>query len=120
MKIEPNLHLWLDVALRARESVAPLNLRVRVQEARREAGLKQWPFNGLRHSYASYHLAQFKDAARLALEMGHTDTSMIFGHYRELVRTVEAARYWQIEPPLSLMPKIAHPSSLSRVSASLR
>jgi len=35
-------------------------------------------------AYASYHLAHFKDAARLALEMGHTDTSMIFGHYREL------------------------------------
>jgi hypothetical protein len=57
------------------------------------------------------------DAARLALEMGHTDTSMIFGHYRELVRADEAAKYWQIEPPLPLMSKIAHPSSPSRVSA---
>ncbi len=40
-----------------------------------------------------HHLAHFKDAARLALEMGHTDTSMIFGHYRELVRPDEAAKY---------------------------
>ena len=60
------------------------------------------------------------DAARLALEMGHKDTSMIFGHYRELVRADEAAKYWQIEPPLSLTPKIAHPSSPSRVYAPLR
>jgi hypothetical protein len=32
----------------------------------------------------------------------------------------EAARHWRIEPPLSLKSKIAHPSSPSRVSASLR
>lgn len=120
VKIEPNLRRWLEIAIRSRESVAPLNLRVRILETRKAAKLKKWPFNGLRHSYASYHLAHFKDAARLALEMGHTDTSMIFGHYRELVRTDEAARYWEIEPPLSLMSKIAHPSSPSRVSASLR
>jgi integrase len=120
VKIEPNLRRWLDVAVRVRESVAPLNLRVRLLETRKAARSKKWPFNGLRHSYASYHLAHFKDAARLALEMGHTDTSMIFGHYRELVRTEEAAGYWRIEPLLSLKSKIAHPSSPSRVAASLR
>ena len=91
VKIEPNLHRWLDDAQRAREAVAPLNLRTRLLEARKAAKLRRWPFNGLRHSFASYHLAHFKDAARLALEMGHTNTNMIFGHYRELVRTEEAA-----------------------------
>ena len=120
VKIEPNLRQWLEIAVRSREQVAPLNLRVRILETRKAAKLKKWPFNGLRHSYASYHLAHCKDAARLALEMGHTDTSMIFGHYRELVRADEAAKYWQIDPPLSLTSKFAHPSSPSRVSASLR
>ncbi len=120
IQIEWNLRRWLEVAPRERESIAPLNLRVRLLEARKAARLKHWPLNGLRHSYASYHLAHFKDAARLALEMGHTDTSMIFGHYRELVRTEEAARYWTIEPSPSLKSNIAHPSSPSRVSAPLR
>ena len=120
VKIEPNLRRWLDTAIRARESVAPLNIRVRMLEARKAANLEKWPFNGLRHSYASYHLAHFKDAARLALEMGHTDTSMIFGHYRELVRADEAAKYWKIEPHLSLTSKFAHPFSPSRICASLR
>ena len=49
----------------------------------------------------------FKDAARLALEMDHTDTSMIFGHYRELVRADQAAKYWPIEPPLFLSSEFA-------------
>jgi hypothetical protein len=34
----------------------------------------------------------------LALEIGHTDSGMIFNHYRELVRPKEAERYWNIRP----------------------
>lgn len=64
----------------------------------KSAGLRQWPQNGLRHSYGSYHLAKFQDAAKLALEMGHTTTKEIFAHYRELVRPEDAARYWAIAP----------------------
>jgi hypothetical protein len=30
--------------------------------------------------------------------MGHTDSGMIFEHYRELVRPDEAQRYWNIKP----------------------
>jgi hypothetical protein len=47
--------------------------------------LKPWPSKGLRHSFASNHLAHFHDAARLALELGHTDQEPLFRHYRELV-----------------------------------
>jgi len=43
---------------------------------------REWPDNAL-HSFASCHLAHFKDAAVLALETGHTDSGMIFDHYRE-------------------------------------
>jgi len=49
-------------------------------------------------SFASYHLAHFKDAVALALEMGHTDSGMIFEHYRELVKPKDAERYWSIRP----------------------
>jgi hypothetical protein len=52
----------------------------------------------LRHSFASYHLAHFRDAAKLALELGHTDQVLIFRHYRELVKPDEAAKYWNIRP----------------------
>jgi hypothetical protein len=43
-------------------------------------------------------LAHFRDAAALALEMGHTDADMIFSHYRQLGRPKEADRYWSITP----------------------
>src|SRR5262249_59596050 len=68
------------------------------EEVRKAAGIDQWPDNALRHSFASYHVAKFRDAKGLALEMGHTDSGMLFNHYRALVRPREAERYWNIRP----------------------
>ena len=56
-----------------------------------------WPHNGLRHSFASYRMAQRKNAAEVALEMGNSP-QMIFRHYRELVSPQDAAKWWAIEP----------------------
>jgi hypothetical protein len=66
--------------------------------SREAAGIDDWPDNALRHSFASYQLAHFKDAPALALEMGHTDSGLIFNHYRQLVGPKEAERYWNIRP----------------------
>jgi integrase len=59
---------------------------------------KPWPSNGLRHSFASYHLAHFRNAALLALELGHTNQEITFRHYRELVTPEAAKKYWNIRP----------------------
>lgn len=58
--------------------------------------ITEWPTNALRHSFASYHLAHFKDASQLALELGHTDTRVIFQHYRQLVKPKEAEKFWEL------------------------
>lgn len=60
-----------------------------------EVGGWRFPANGLRHSFASYHLAHFRDAGRTALELGHTTTAMLFAHYRELVTPEDAALFWK-------------------------
>jgi integrase len=52
----------------------------------------------LRHSFASYHLAKFSDAAALALELGHTNANLVFQHYRQIVKPKDAERYWSIRP----------------------
>jgi integrase len=75
-------------------------------ETRQRAKIADWPPNALRHGFASYHLAHFKNAAELALEMGHTDQQTIFEHYRQLVRPKEAARYWKICPVSAARGKI--------------
>lgn len=37
----------------------------------RQIGMNAWPANCMRHSFASYHLTAYQDAARTALILGH-------------------------------------------------
>ena len=96
VKIRPNLEKWLTPYRGATGKIAPVNLRKLELAARTSAKIEEWPPNALRHSFASYHLSAFQNAAELALEMGHTNQQMIFDHYRQLVKPAEAAKYWQI------------------------
>jgi integrase len=98
VKMQPNLREWLLPVRKRKGEVVRDNFRKRFDEARTTAGIAEWPDNALRHSFASYHLAHFKDAAALALDMGHMDSGMIFNHYRELVKPKDAERYWNIRP----------------------
>jgi integrase len=103
--IQANLHAWLAPYRTQRGSVCPDNLRKRIDTDRAKAELQEgWPPNALRHSFGSYHLAHFQDAAALALQMGNSP-DVIFRHYRELVKPKEAARYWQIKPSASVSRK---------------
>jgi hypothetical protein len=56
-----------------------------------------WPHNVARHSFVSYHLAQFQAANKTALEAGHSE-QMLFAHYRALVTPGAAAEFWSIVP----------------------
>jgi hypothetical protein len=60
--------------------------------------LRKWPDNDQRHTYATYHLAHHENAAALALHLGHTNTALIFAHYRLPVSRAAAALYWTITP----------------------
>src|SRR5262249_28055722 len=98
VRIQENLHEWLQPCRELRGHVAPQgNFRELFDAAREAAGITKWPTNALRHSFGSYHLAHFNDVNALALEMGNSP-EMIFAHYRELVRPKEAARYWSLKP----------------------
>ena len=115
VEISDNLRKWIKPLTRKSGSVWPKNGRALHDLAKLKAGFtnperltkkqeeersdwQRWPKNGLRHSYASYHLAYHKDAANLALNMGHRDASQIFAHYRALVTQEAAASYWEIVP----------------------
>lgn len=100
--IQAVLREWLLPLRKHRGHVVPdANFRKLFEEAREAAGIAEWPDNALRHSFASYHLAHFKDAKSLALEMGHMNSGTTFAHYQQLVRPNEAARYWSIRPAMT-------------------
>lgn len=98
--IQPNLKTWIEPHVRAAGLVTPRNPRVKLRLSRERAGIDEWPANALRHSFASYHLARFQDAPALALQLGHTTTAMLFGHYREVVSPNAAEEYWKISPAI--------------------
>jgi integrase len=62
------------------------------------ADLVPWPHDAFRHSYASYHLAEWPDAAALAMQMGHQTTKMIFSNYRARVKKSDAVLWWGLLP----------------------
>ena len=94
----PNLRTWLEPYRNHKGMTCPIGLRKKLEADRKRAGLlDEWPSNALRHSFGSYNLAEFKDAAALALQMGNSPR-MIFKHYREVVKPKDAARYWNIMP----------------------
>jgi hypothetical protein len=79
VQIRDNLAAWPEPRI-GTGNVCPRNLRKLLEADRTAAGLRSWPSNALRHSFASYHLAHFRDAAKLALELGHGDQDLIFRH----------------------------------------
>ncbi|MCX7009558.1 MAG: tyrosine-type recombinase/integrase [Kiritimatiellaeota bacterium] len=101
-----NLFAWLLPYRRASGPVCPpiaviMRWRPRIMK---EAKLSSWPRNGLRHSFASYHLAKLGDMNKTALELGHTRPDILFNHYRNLVRPEEALAYWELRPPAGQEP----------------
>jgi integrase len=103
--IAANLAEWLRSYARRTGRIYPFSHRwyhFNIDELRKAAELSEWPNNGLRHSFASYHLAKHQNAPQLALEMGHTTPRMIFDNYREVVTPEEAERYWSIKPATPL------------------
>jgi integrase len=65
----------------------------------------EWKPNALRHSYASYRFAQTGDAGRVAGELGNS-AAVVHRHYRELVKPVDAERWFNVRPeaPANVLP----------------
>jgi integrase len=59
-------------------------------------GYKRFPQNALRHSFASYHLAHFRDASKTAFEMGHTNSKLLYETYANAVSRRDAAAWWAL------------------------
>jgi integrase len=97
--ISDNLSKWLAPLAKKSGPVAE-NVRVERDKACVQAGV-EWKANALRHSFASYHLAHFKNVAETASELGHSSSAMLFQHYRELVKPSQASEWWEITPKVT-------------------
>jgi len=94
--ITTNLVQWVRPYARPKGNVFEGNVSNARVETAKAAGIR-WKHNGLRHSFCSYRLAQIQNAAQVALEAGNSPT-MVFRHYRELVKPEQAKAWFSITP----------------------
>ena len=106
VRLRANVLKWLSPYRAYQGQLCPGMLRKRLERDRTNAGLKEWKPNCLRHSFCSYALAKEKNAKALALEMGHSDSDLLFKNYRELVLPSEAKKYWQLVPDAAAQKKV--------------
>jgi integrase len=59
-------------------------------------GWKAWKKNCLRHSFASYALAQSRDPSKTAYEMGHESPKLLFSTYANKVSRSDSAAWWDL------------------------
>ena len=100
IEIEPNLAAWLKSTgdHKPEEPICPSNWKRKNQATRRDAGLANRQ-DVARHSYATYHLAKYRDKGALEENMGHmTGSAMLMRHYRAAATPAEAEKYWSIFP----------------------
>jgi len=95
--IQPNLMQWLSPYRGRTELVFASEHAASRSIGQAKDIIGDWPPNALRHSYATYRLAQCHDAARVALEMGNSP-QMLFRNYRELADEQDATAWFNIIP----------------------
>lgn len=91
VNIRPCLRAWLDLG----GALRPLSPDT-IRRVIRASGVV-WKDNVTRHSFCSYHLAEGENAGKTALQAGHAE-AMLFAHYREIVTSADAARFWSVFP----------------------
>ncbi len=101
VRLRPNALRWLSPYRRSFGALTPKGLRWRLKRDRALAQIETWKPNALRHSFCSYALEAEKDLKTLAYEMGHTDPDLLYRHYREMVGSLAAKKYWSLVPTRS-------------------
>lgn len=104
VKMSANLMTWLRPVARASGPVlraAVSKLRVLCRE---RLGLKRWPHDCMRHSFASYHYTEHRDIGEVCSQLRHGTGQLVFVNHYYVVRSPdEAAYFWRIVRPSGLL-----------------
>jgi integrase len=102
IKMEPCLQAWLFPYAgrtgRIYHGGGSVQFCLEFSKTCKKAGLKKAPKNGLRHSFASYHVGKYDDAERVRAILGHSTAALLYANYREMVHPDQATLYFNIFP----------------------
>lgn len=97
IEVEPVAFEWLAGFRGVTGPINPKQTRRKLRRLRKLMGWHKWPKDILRHSYGSYAMAKYRDAAKVADWMGNS-VGVLHRHYRELVSADDCAAFWSIMP----------------------
>jgi integrase len=100
VEIHPTLRAWLLPLARTDGKLAPAkSYDWRLAQKAAAAGITDWPKNALRHSFASYHFAAFKNAPLTSAMLGHHSSTQTFEkRYKKRVTPSDAMKFWNLLP----------------------
>lgn len=100
VEIHKTLHAWLLPYAKSEGKLAPAkSYDWRLKTKATAAGITDWPKNALRHSFASYHFAAFKNAPLTSAMLGHHGSTRTFERrYKKRVTPSDATRFWMMRP----------------------
>jgi integrase len=93
--LHPKAVQWIRRVKNRAGPVVSCNRPHQLQRLAMWMGWEEWPKDVLRKTCASYLLALHQDAGKVSMWMGHTQT-VLYRHYRELVRPEDCAAFWSI------------------------
>ncbi len=97
--LHPVLATWLHESDGVRRGeLCPPCWPLRWKRLRCAAKLIPWQQDVLRHTFASYHVKQWHDFARLQLEMGHRSADLLRTRYLSMrgITAADAACFWRV------------------------
>jgi integrase len=101
-----NLWAWLAPFAGLNGRVAKTNAMLETREILQRLKI-DYPQNGMRHSFCTYHLELFRNPAETAMVAGHKENPrMLFEHYRGLREKSEAEAYFAIKPVLQFAHRV--------------
>jgi integrase len=98
VKIRPVLLEWLRHLGPFRSGpIIQTNYSNRMTAFRRQLKMP-WKHNALRHSFASYLMEDLQNPGEVSLQLGHSNVSVVFAHYRALVAPEDNKGFWDLTP----------------------
>ncbi|MEO0793952.1 MAG: hypothetical protein AAFX93_02250 [Verrucomicrobiota bacterium] len=96
--LEDNLWHWLNICDQSKElSMTARAFRHRKRQVLDLSGVEDIK-NGLRHSFATYHVTLHQSADKTALLMPHRSATELWEHYYGAGRSTDAKAYFEIVP----------------------
>ena len=95
--LRPSAIDWLRHCPRQELPLSKSGVRAFTHFAIGTLGLTRWPQDVLRHTCATYWLADIRDAGKVAHELGNSP-GILMRHYCDLVTKEQAEEFWAIRP----------------------